>query len=152
MANKKTTKEKPVKTKVYVLEDKLPIYNVPYSVYVGDDMKKVCKQIEKDFPGTDMSPDYNAPVAGYAMTMLNHKTGDRNFILIVLICNDFANRIYTTASHEAIHMAYFMLDLVGITVDPQNHEALTYVHDEIFNKTRNVIDEFILDYSLEVTI
>lgn len=39
-----------------------------------------------------------------------------------------------TAAHECLHAAYSILDVCGVEVDPDNHEALTYLHGYLFRK------------------
>jgi len=42
-----------------------------------------------------------------------------------------------TLCHEALHVAYMMLDLVGIEHNVDNHEALAYLTDFIFGECAN---------------
>lgn len=39
-----------------------------------------------------------------------------------------------TVSHEALHMAVFILDFVGVKYDADNHEALAYFHEYLFRR------------------
>ena len=40
----------------------------------------------------------------------------------------------STLSHEALHLAYMILDMVGIEHDINNHEALAYLQGHIFKE------------------
>lgn len=37
------------------------------------------------------------------------------------------DELQVTIAHECIHMAYHILDSVGVVIEPNNHEALTYL-------------------------
>lgn len=41
-------------------------------------------------------------------------------------------------AHEAVHLAMFILDWVGVKVDAENHEALAYLVEHI---VRNILIE-----------
>lgn len=39
-----------------------------------------------------------------------------------------------TLSHEAVHLAYMMLHMVGVEHSADNHEALAYLQESIFSQ------------------
>jgi len=45
----------------------------------------------------------------------------------------------STLSHEAVHVSYMMLELVGVEHDAQNHEALAYLQGYIFKEVAQVL-------------
>lgn len=44
-----------------------------------------------------------------------------------------------TISHEALHLAIWVLDFVGVEVDVTNHEALCYLHQYIFESVHDAV-------------
>jgi len=44
-----------------------------------------------------------------------------------------------TLSHEATHLAYLMLDMVGVVHTTDNHECLAYLQDHIFSSCANLL-------------
>lgn len=44
-------------------------------------------------------------------------------------------------THECVHAAWRVLDIVGITVDSGNHEALAYLAGHISKLANNMFDE-----------
>lgn len=41
----------------------------------------------------------------------------------------------STLSHESVHVAYMMLEMVGVEHDANNHESFAYLQEFIFSET-----------------
>jgi hypothetical protein len=44
-----------------------------------------------------------------------------------------------TLTHECLHIAYMMLDAIGVEHDVENHEALCYLHHYIFGEAGKIL-------------
>lgn len=86
--------------------------------------------------------NYSAGFAG----VIQHEEGQCEWFIAL------SDRSLVTLSHECIHVAYMMLDMVGIQHDVTNHEALCYLQHYIFEqcaRKMKLIDEEGLPISQE---
>jgi hypothetical protein len=97
-------------SKVYRLV--VPIYGVV--VWVAFDSKAMQKKFNLD----DMSGNHCAEV--FKIT----RDDGYQSICMVFRKDHFSQEILT---HESVHVAWRVLDIVGIEVNSENHEALAYV-------------------------
>lgn len=44
-----------------------------------------------------------------------------------------------TLSHECVHLAYFLLDAVGVEHNVNNHEVFAYLQDHLFSECANAM-------------
>lgn len=66
---------------------------------------------------------------------------DKSYTHLVYIEEPYRNDIITL-SHEACHLTFFTLEHVGATVDNNNHEVFTYLHDYILSKMLHYYVDF----------
>ena len=106
---------------------KIPIYEDNLELYYGSgsDFKSV---IERKYNETFYNLD--AYCNGYS-AMLEKVSGEFVNIHMVLFINDNSNILgyseINTIHHESIHIAWYILDRVGVKVEKNNHESLTYL-------------------------
>lgn len=84
--------------------------------------------IEKKFTVSDVCEGRCAEVAVM--------TRDDGYKMVYIVINN-PDKMQNTITHECIHAAWRVLDLVGIEVDSDNHEALAYVAGWLADKIEN---------------
>ncbi|USE79495.1 hypothetical protein NDR89_23170 [Cupriavidus gilardii] len=77
----------------------------------------------RDFFGVEPAAE---SVAGHAGVFTQRDSGRAEFVLAAFASKDSADWV-CTASHECVHMAYYVLDCVGVEHDAGNHEAFAYL-------------------------
>lgn len=88
----------------------VPLYGVALTIFTDID--------EAAEAGFEISPNHGAFVA-----VASNEQGEGVFAI-------FRPEVLTspnTLAHEAVHAAWRVLDMVGITIDSENHEALAYL-------------------------
>lgn len=103
----------------------VPIYNVAIHIALNDADDDVLRE-RFNIPPRDW-------VGGSCADCRHTDTGERRVCIYVKPRDDRAAWM-VSASHEAIHAAYYILDVVGIRHDVTNHEALCYLHDVILGE------------------
>lgn len=130
--------------KVRAYEPVLPLYNIPYLVYIGKTVKDAYEGMRIEL-GDKVTTDINPNVAAKAMTVVHEEIGTSYLILLGI---DSAANILGTAMHEAIHLSWWMLHDVGVEIDVDNHEAQTYAAQRIFELLEESINEYKHKYKL----
>ena len=70
-----------------------------------------------------------------ALGMASHASSEKGEnAFIVYVPKDAKD---SAIGHEAIHIAMYMLDWLGIEINADNHESLTYLWEHIFNGIKN---------------
>lgn len=77
----------------------------------------------REYFGADAAAE---SVAGYAGVFTERGGGITVFVLAAFARKGTADWV-CTASHECVHMGYYVLDYVGVKHDAENHEALAYL-------------------------
>jgi len=120
----------------------VPIYNYPIVLCFGQnqDFIDYCRKTYKQIPGENFD-DF---AEGYAMQLERVKNGVKELNLVMFIRDKdrFGNTISETVNHEAIHIAWTILEFVGISLNEQNHEALTYLVTFITREVTKNIDKW----------
>lgn len=104
-------------------------------VLVFDGFKKLEKWIKKnpisqeEQEQLDSLMSYSSGFAGICSTL-----NGENYWFIVLKEKDLI-----TLTHECLHIAYMMLDAIGVEHDVENHEALCYLHHYIFGEAGKLL-------------
>lgn len=70
-------------------------------------------------------------LGGFCKHYEKPETGDTRYVVATTRVKDDADWM-VTASHECLHAAYFILEKVGVKHDAKNHEALAYLHSDLF--------------------
>lgn len=94
----------------HIVDYTVPLYGV--TLVVATDIE------EASHLGVDIDPNHGASVC-----IATHINGTKE-VVAVFRPDHMGN---DTVAHEATHAAWRILDLVGITVDSDNHEALAYL-------------------------
>ena len=114
----------------------VPIYSRKVYVYIGEDYKKINDKINKDYSLTDI--DNRADYLEASTIIMSHKEDgliDNIFLLPSSV------EPYTIA-HECVHMAWSILDLVGVKVEADNNEALAYLVGHLMDHAIEIIDKY----------
>ena len=64
--------------------------------------------------------------------------------LCVYVAPDTKGRFGEFVAHESVHCAYAILKTVGVTVDADNHEALTYLTSYIYSNIERIMQKEVL--------
>ena len=59
---------------------------------------------------------------------------------IMILPKDTGGQELRYIAHESVHVAYFLIDTLGIVIDGNNHEILAKLTDHIFQKATEFID------------
>lgn len=94
---------------------------------VSNDTEHLNKYLAKTYPGVEIEV---MPSAGSVSVFDCPDSGARLLAMVLDHCT------MQVLCHESIHAAFHVLDRVGIKVDADNHEALTYLTDWIFEFAR----------------
>lgn len=136
------------KTRVY--DAVLPLYDLPFSIYISDDMMKAAKAADTDYPSSDSFEDtITINTMGYA-AKLTHPTEGVTFIMLLNAPYEGNSSISSILCHESLHLAEFMLEVVGVKHNPENHEALAYAQQSIFEAGRSAILEYKKRYKFKI--
>jgi hypothetical protein len=116
----------------------LPLYNISYYVFVGDTMLDTCKYFDKVFKGSFYSKDPNVYTSGAYCSKSISTEGDVYFSL--LFSREFLKQNKNSLiAHEGLHLTYFIGEYLGLIFDIENHEAQTYMLQDIVNKVTKVL-------------
>lgn len=105
-------------------------FHVPLIVAFG--RKQAEKFLKKGFKCEP--PEQLESCSGFATELANSK-GQLSFFVMM-------PKVETEAItwHEALHLATYVLDYVGVKTDPDNHEILCYLQDHIVRLIRGAYE------------
>jgi len=111
----------------------VPIYSRRVYVYIGDDYKDINKKVNKDYKIEESGDKANYLEASVVeMTHKGEGLVDNLFLLP-------SNVEQHTVAHECVHMAWDILDLVGVRVEADNNEALAYLVGYLMKEVNIII-------------
>lgn len=119
------------KKKVYVEEVYIPIWRQAVSFYIADTIEDCAKAAEKQFPGTSLSGDPKF-YSGCVLTLTDNDNGLKYFIVMLSVNKDTKDQIDQILVHECVHAAWRVLDSAGVDLTADNHEALAYLTEFLF--------------------
>ena len=134
--------------KVRTYEPVLPLYMIPYIIYIGETVKDAGDAAILEL-GPDIEPNITPNVGAKAMTIIHDEHGQGYFILLGIKSHPF---LLAAAAHEALHLSWWMLEQIGLDIDSENHEAQTYIVQEIFQTTKEALEEYIKFYKLKTKL
>jgi len=120
----------------------IPVYGDIVELYYGepDDFSDM---LLKKYKCT--LDNFNGYCQGYSC-ILEKTTGKiTNIMMVLFVSSDVlpsSLKKVHTIHHEAIHVAWNILDRVGIKIDESNHEALTYLSGYIASRADEQIDKW----------
>lgn len=122
----------------------VPMYEWPIDLYYGtpaEVKEHIATKYNLEFHTFD---DY---CLGYTAVMEKFGKKHKELNMFFFITNKDpkllgAKDIVHTIHHEAIHTSWFILDYVGVKVDADNHEALTYLECFIAEKVYDQITKW----------
>lgn len=108
---------------------KIEMYDQNVMVFRGpDDLARWIKRHLEDGPVKESLMEDIQYAGGLGGVLFSDRTGEGGFFVYV------SNKCTKTISHESLHVAVMLLDMVNIKFDVSNHESLTYLQDFIFGK------------------
>lgn len=123
--------ENKFRNKSFVIET----YKWPIDLYYGkpDDVKEFVENKYKV-----RFDNFDSYCGGYTAQMEKKTSKYKELNIFFFISSDketcSADNWIHSVHHEAIHTAWFILDYVGVKIDAENHEALTYLESHIASK------------------
>lgn len=115
------------KTKLKRFKIPIDIFDTEVQVWVGD-IRECAKDAEKRYPGKYLEKGINYPVDAVAFG--GHYNTDLRVFGILLSYDSAFGSIF----HESLHVAWFILDNIGIEIDSYNNEILAYLQEFIAKK------------------
>ena len=112
----------------------MPIYRQVVKLYIGNTFKEANEKVEKDY---GLEKDDCHFTQGRVMTVTHKEDGYIHFLLILP-----SEVEASLLAHEAVHLAWDILEHVEVKVDYNNHEALTYLVGHIIDQTTEFIDKY----------
>ena len=122
----------------------VPMYDWPIDLYYGKPSKVKQYLAEKFNIEFDTFDDY---CNGYTAIMEKHGRKHKEINMFFFV-NSLDPRslglkdVVHTIHHESIHSAWFILDYIGIKIDADNHEALTYLEGYIASRVYDQISKW----------
>jgi hypothetical protein len=115
-----------MKTKFFKL--KTPPFNGTINVWYGE-FKDIAEDIEKRHQGTDFLELIGR---GTVATVIRLQVEEGEAVCMMLSPEIKNNAKYLI--HECLHAAWFVLDNVGVDVDVDNHEVLSYLQGYLYER------------------
>lgn len=110
----------------------IPLYKTQVDLYIVDHMYTAVQAIEEKYKRIRLNIDFNSK--GYSSKF---KYKDRYKYLIII---EKGSELSVVA-HECLHMSWYILNAVGVTVDAFNHEAQAYLLEYLFNNIYNYLND-----------
>jgi len=108
----------------------IPIYDINLQIVITNDIDKFSKII----------PENNKEDI-YATTW-GHNYKNKSFITVVLnFDNKYMKVTHGVIAHESNHVVSMICDRLGISIDPNNDEATSYLLDYIVDKIHKFINK-----------
>ena len=111
------------------------VYNQQIKVF--ESFKSVRKWISKK--ENEVDENENAELEN----LMNFSTGFAGIVKTIDGTNHWVialeEKNIITLTHESLHMAYMMLDFIGVEHTVDNHEALCYLHHFIFGEAARLL-------------
>lgn len=105
---------------------RVPIYE--YWVYVPFTREEAAELLDW------FKVEHDLRCAGFAMTLQHSEAHDVRWLMACFDKPDNPHDLVCTMSHEAIHVAMFLLKMVNVPVDREEHEALAYLQETILSE------------------
>jgi hypothetical protein len=115
-------------------------YNVKTYLIISDNGEEVCNYINDTYNPIEKVDNKNDSAAfQVSIEVLNEKTKYISTICFLWIHEKYLKKYL---SHELIHLSWDILDVVGVKINNNNHEALTYYFDYLLEQCNNFIKEY----------
>jgi len=134
--------------KVRAYEPILPLYNIPYLIYVGKTVSDAGDAAILEL-GPNVKPNISVNTAAKAIHIVHEEYGDAYIILLGI---DSCSKLLITAAHEALHISWWIGDTIGLEYDAENHEAQTYIMQSIFGEAKAALEDYIKFYKLKTKL
>lgn len=110
----------------------IPLLGASYDVVVGLNMKDVKLMAENLYKGLDLST-LTTDAGGYTCEIISRQGKGTNFMVLIATESNSENApsLQRVLAHEATHLSWYILDYLGIRIDPRNHEMQAFLVEEI---------------------
>ena len=120
---------------------KLELFHGEYEVVVGSKMSDMIEHLETTYKGV-VFPEDAVHTSGYT-ALINSSHGVGLFVLIQTDKNFLKISNNRTIYHEAVHLSWYILDALGITIDRHNHEIQAYLVEDIIEKITTQVEKYL---------
>lgn len=120
----------------------MPLFPANYSIMIGGSMKQCIDSVLTTFEGLKLS-DIELNQTGHSMSVVHHAHGTHFIMIIVQDGKTNPMNTLKTIVHEANHICWFILEWLGISITPDNHEIQSYMLEEIVSKAVKCNEEFL---------
>lgn len=120
---------------------KLDLFHGEYEVVVGGKMSDMIEHLETTYRGVKF-PEDAVHATGYT-ALINSVNGVGLFVLIQTDKNFLKVSNTRTIHHEAVHLSWYILDALGITIDRKNHEMQAYLVEDIIEKITTLVEKYL---------
>lgn len=128
---------------VYSEKVKVPLFHVSYEVIVASNMKDATVHAESMYPGLKLSQSRTSGALGYSFLLKHDELGNHLCLLVGLAGSDFdveeQPSVLSTIVHEAVHLSWYIMDIVGIEVNAENNEIQAYLIEDIVRNVNKVV-------------
>lgn len=134
-----------------VYQPTLPLYNIPYYIYIGRTVSDAAKYAETDHPGVGFEELVTANTGAYAINLIHPEHGSS-------YCMLFGTELFEsdefcplgTIAHEALHLSWFIGNDLGLIYEYDNHEAQAYMMQDIIETTVEALKDYAKRYKLNI--
>ena len=126
---------------VYTETIKVPIYHVCFDVYVGYSMSEIKEHVEDTFSGLELSQLDASKTQVFTFLVDHFLLGSHLSVLLSLDDKHSKDAPSLSCSivHEAVHLSWCILEMVGITLTADNHEVQAYLIEFLVKELKNLV-------------
>jgi hypothetical protein len=131
-------------TKAKVKHFKIESLEATFSVVIGDEVEACCEAFDKEFIDCKSEElDFSLHTRALVYQTSSALKGDPDMVhlcTIMFLPKETGGQEHRYIAHEAVHAAYYIIDVIGIKIDSNNHEILAKLVDYIFQEVVEFID------------
>lgn len=129
----------------------VPLYNIPFYVYIGPTVSDAAIYAEADHPGVGFSDFINPSTGAYAIQLDHPEEGLAYCILLGVdrFGPEYNMNPHSTIAHEALHLSWFMGNELGLKYNYDNHEAQAYLMQYITESTIHILEDYCKRYKIK---
>lgn len=116
----------------------VPLFHVTYNCIVGNGTDSLMQHADLLFPGLNLAKKIKGVLGGYTCLITSNKAEE----LVIMINTDVINAPGTVErriAHECLHLSWYILDAVGITITSDNHEIQAYLIESLIEEVNKAV-------------
>lgn len=138
-------------TKTRIYDAEIPLYDIPFTIYIADTMKKAANAADKEFGGATFQDDISPATVAYACRLQHPKHGPA-FLMLLNTSHVGDKTLASTIAHEALHLSWFVCDTVGINPTWEEHEAQAYILQHITDVSQAALVHYAKKHKIKINI